>query len=269
MLRRSFLRGIAALTLLTTAAASAEAQGRILVNHDEWTLSGTGIGQAGAANVTNYTRNLASWLTGGMTGSVLIASGNFGFPAGSISSDLNSGGYSFTTTLDNSAAGWANRASYSALFIDASTIGSGNNAQLQADLQAYVLGGGNVYLNFGTGLGGPAVEAANYNTFLGYFGIQAAPVYNGISGVTNTTTYAGQGPNGAGLFTGVSGLYSDNGNTLSQGGPNTAGYNVQLFGGGQYAAAVASSTVPEPSTWALMVAGLAGIGIAARRRRQA
>lgn len=269
MLRRSFIRGIAALTLLTSAAATAEAQGRILVNHDEWTLSATGIAQAGAANVTNFTRNLASWLTGGTSGSVLIASGNFGFPAGSIGADLSSGGYTFTTTQDNTSTAWANRASYSALFVDASTFGPGNNAQLQADLQAYVLGGGNVYLNFGTGIGGPANEANAFNTFLGYFGIQAASVYNGISGNTNTTTWAGQGPNGAGLYTGVSQLYSDNGNTLSLGGPNTANYNVQLFGGGQYAAAVASSTVPEPSTWALMVAGLAGIGVAARRRRKA
>lgn len=267
MLRRTILRGIAALTLLTTAAASAEAQGRIFVNHDEWTLSGTGISQAGAGNVTQFTRNIASWLTGGSTGSVLIASGNFGFPPASITSDLSTGGYSFTTTYDNTAGTWANRASYSALFIDATTAGAGNNAQLQADLQAYVLGGGNVFINFGTGVGGPVQEAANYNTFLGYFGIQAAGVYNGISGVTNTTTYAGQGPFGAGLFTGVSGLYSDNGNTLSQGGPNTAGYTSQLFGGGQYAAAATTNVVPEPSTYALMAFGLVGMGFAARRRK--
>lgn len=267
MLRRSILRGLAAVTLLTSAATTAEAQGRIFVNHDEWTLSATGISQAGSANVTQFTRNIASWLTGGLSGSVLVASTNFGFPAASISSDLNSGGYSFATTQDNSAAAWANRASYSALFIDATTAGAGSNAQLQADVQAYVLGGGSVFINFGTGVGGPAQEAANYNTFLGFFGIQAAPVYNGVTGVTNTSTWSGQGPYGAGLFTGVSGLYSDNGNTLSQGGPNTAGYTTQLFGGGQYAAATHTNVVPEPSTWALMVAGLAAIGVAARRRR--
>ncbi|MCA0374223.1 MAG: PEP-CTERM sorting domain-containing protein [Gemmatimonadetes bacterium] len=268
MLRRSLLRGLAVLTLLTSAATTVQAQGRIFVNHDEWTLSGTGIAQAGGANVTQFTRNVASWLTGGLSGSVLIASGNFGFPPASVATDLSTGGYSFTVTQNNTAGGWAGLSGYNAVFVDASSAGAGSNAQLQADLQAYVLGGGSVFVNFGTGLGGPAAEAAAFNTFLGYFGIQAAPQYNGISGVTNTTTFAGQGPYGAGLFTGVSGLYSNNGNTLSQGGSNGAGYTTQFFGNGQYAAASATNVVPEPSTWALMVAGLAGLGIAARRRRR-
>ena len=92
--------------------------------------------------------------------------------------------------------------------------------------------------------------------------------YNGVSGVINTTSYAGQGPFGAALFGGVSGLYQNNGNDLSQGGSNTAGYNTQIFGRGLYAAAAPSSVVPEPSTYALMIAGLAGLGIAARRRRR-
>jgi len=64
----------------------------------------------------------------------------------------------------------------------------------------------------------------------------------------------------------VTGLFSVFGNTLSQGGPNSAGYGSQLFDNGLYAAAAPTNVVPEPSTWALMIAGLAGLGIAARRR---
>ncbi len=266
MLARNMLQGIAALSFVVISA-TADAQGRVFVNSDEWTLSSTGVSFAGQANVTAFTRNVTSWLTGGTTGSVLIASTNFGFPPSTISSDLNSGGFAFTTTQNNSAGAWANRASYSALFVDASSAGPGSNAQLQADLQSYVLGGGSVFVNFGTGIGGSASEANAFNTFLGYFGIQAALQYNGIVGVQNTTTYAAQGPYGAPLFTNVSGLYQNLGNTLSQGGSNGAGYNSQIFGRGLYAAAASTNVVPEPSTWALMVAGLAGMAAVARRRK--
>ena len=268
MLRRKLIGGIAALTLLCSAFNTASAQGRIFVNNDEWALSSTGISVAGAANVTNFTRNVASWLVGGMSGSVLIASGNFGLPVGSIGADLGTGGYSFTTTLDNSAFGWSNRNSYAAIFADASTGGAGNFAQTQLDLQNYVLGGGSVYLNFGTGLNGPVQEAANYQNFLNYFGLQLPSAnYNNISGLANTTSYAGQGPYGAALFGGVTGLYVNNGSDVTQGGANTAGYTTQIFGGTLYGAAAPSNVVPEPSTYVLMIAGLAGLGIAVRRRR--
>ncbi len=267
MIRRHLVRSFALLGLVVSAMSTAGAQGRIFVNNDEWTLSSTGIAAAGAANVTQFTRNVASWLAGGTSGSILIASGNFGFPASTIGTDLGTGGYNFSVTQNNTAAGWANRSSYSAVFIDNSTVGAGS-AQLQTDLQGYVLGGGSVFINFGTGISGAAQEAANYQTFLNYFGLTVVGAgYNGIGGNNNTTGYASQGPYGSALFTGVSALYQDNGNSVLAGGSNTAGYNTQIFGGALYAAAAPSSVVPEPSTYMLMIAGLAGLGFVARRRR--
>lgn len=91
---------------------------------------------------------------------------------------------------------------YSAVFVDASTIAASSNAQLQADLQSYVLGGGSVFVNLGTGVMSSANEAAAFNTFLGHFGIQAAASYNGIGGVHNTSTWSSAAPYGAGLFGG-------------------------------------------------------------------
>ncbi len=268
MFRHHALQAVAVFALSVTAVDLLPAQARVFANHDEWTLSSTGRGNAGTANVTTFTRNAISWLTGGTSGSVLIASINFGFPAATIGSDLSSGGFGFTTTQGNSAALWATRAAYDAIFVDATTGSSFlSNAQLQADLQSYVLGGGSVFANLGTGEGGAAAEAARMNGFLEFFGLQSAPSYNGISGVISSVGYDAQGPYGAELFTGVSGLYQNNGNDISAGGANTAGYTTQIFGGSLYGAAARANVVPEPTTYVMMVMGLVGVGVMARRRR--
>ena len=53
-------------------------------------------------------------------------------------------------------------------------------------LVSYVNGGGNVYINGVTGVGGSASEAAAWNTFLNAFGLDFASTYNGIAGVIAT-----------------------------------------------------------------------------------
>lgn len=265
---RLLLSGLAALVLSVSSVGTLFAQGRVFVNHDEWTLSSSGRTAAGAANVTTFTRNVMSWLTGGSTGAVLITSNNFGFPPSTIGSDLSTGGFGFTTTADASVAAWGNRASYSALFVDVSSVSSLSNAQFQSDLRSYVLGGGSVFMNLGTGTGGAAAEAARANGFLEYFGLQATSPYNGVSGVLSTAGYDTQAPFGAPLFTGVAQLYQQNGNSVTTGGANTAGYATQIFGDGLYGAASARTvSVPEPSTVALLLVGLSGVGFVARRRR--
>ena len=93
--------------------------------------------------------------------------------------------------------------------------------------------------------------------------LQAA--YNPLFCVCSTTGYDAQGPFGAALFTAVTQLLQIFGNDVTQGGPNTAGYTTQVFGSNQFGAA-APNVVPDPSTYALMIAGLAAVGVVARRR---
>jgi len=124
----------------------------------------------------------------------------------------------------------------------------------------------------GTGNGGPDNEAAYSNPFLNVFGLNFASVYSLGNTNANTSAFAAQGPFGASLFTGVSQIYADNGNSISLTAPVT-GWTTQLFtepgGQGVFGAAAMSqvSMVPEPSTVALMIGGMLATIPFARRRK--
>ena len=241
---------VAALTCLSSSA-----QGRIVVNHDEWTWTDTGFAAAGGSNAATFAQNVASFLDtdGTAGGNVLVYSDNFGFGA-SFDTALAGAGYTATHSTVTPFT-LANLQNYDAVYLAGNAY-----AENDAVLTAYVNGGGGVFIAGGTGFGGPGPEAATWNGFLGNFGMAFdGTQYNGVAGTLAVTgTHA--------IFNGVSDLYYNNGNTVllqAMGNPNASIVQgpglIAVYDG-------VTAPVPEPQTYALMLAGLGALAFLARRR---
>lgn len=110
---------------------------------------------------------------------------------------------------------------------------------------------GNQILNLSYGQGYPG--SPNYTIAgLGTDPVTLSLIYS------NSTNSAGVFVNGTEVISGYAGV-SQGGNAILFGGADGDFTNVELLAG-------ASSSVPEPSTWAMMLLGLAGLGFAACRR---
>jgi hypothetical protein len=145
----------------------------------------------------------------------------------------------------------ANLLNYDAVYLAGNPYGKDDTV-----LTDYINAGGGVFIAGGTGFGGPTAEAAQWNGFLASFGLALdGSNYNGVSGILAVTgTHA--------IFSGVSQLYYNNGNTvLDIGNPNSTVVEPRLIGVYDDVGAV-----PEPETYALMLAGLGVLGFVARRR---
>ena len=230
-------------------SAPAEA-GRIVVANDEWTLSDTGF--ASAADTDTFVLNVASWFTGGGAGTFHAYSTNFGLTGGSLAATMGGGGHAWTT---GTGITWdlPTLLNYDAIFL------AGNSMPDATVLVNYVNAGGNVYVAAGTGgccFASAAAEAAHWNTLLNTFGLGFTSPYNGIAGnIATASTHP--------IFSGVSALYQNNGNSildLNPGDPRNQ-VLVSAFGQGQYAV---YDPVPEPGTMLLLGTGIAALG--ARRR---
>lgn len=234
------------LGFLVTSAQAAT----IIVNADEWATTNFGYSQAGTANVDQYAQNLVAEM-----GTTLHAfSTNFAYTQSNFATSLGNAGATYTVgtgiTFDLPTLN-----TYSGIFLGGTYL----NAAQQTVLSQYVAGGGNVYISAGTGIGGPAAEAAAWNTFLSPFNIQLIGNYVGPAGNIATA--------GDAIFNGVSQLYFNNANGMAVTGNVvccSANNNQALFA----VSRMDPSAVPLPAGGLLLLSAGALGGLTLRRKKK-
>lgn len=190
---------VAVLGCLLACSTAAFSQGKIVVNHDEWTL--TDVGFTIAPDAAQFVRNVANWFTHGQPGNFLAYSNNRGFNESILATTMQNAGHTWTVSIDTPPT-LAYLSNFNAVFLG----GYYDNIGI-ADLIQYVQNGGNVYLAAGTGNFGAEFEANTWNPFLLAFGLRYSISYNGVEGSLNI---AHPHP----IFHGVSELYFNNGNSV-------------------------------------------------------
>lgn len=241
--------------------ASPASAGMIVVDNDEWTLSGRGFVDPNDPGI--FANNVANWFTGGTSGVFHAYSVNFGLTEPKLAIALAGGGHVFTT---HPTAPYVfdlpTLQAFNGIFLAGEAPANPTYTQILID---YVEGGGNVYLAAGTGVGGPVAEAGRWNPFLNHFGLGLTFPYNGIQGdVFINSTHP--------IFENVDHLYQNNGNTVHDLDPLDPSNQVLVnaSGLGLYAiyAPVSPPGVPEPSTALLLVLGLSALAVRRARRRR-
>ena len=243
---------VMALVLVLNGVVPSQA-GKIVVTNDEWTLSDSGF--SGLNDPGQFALNVANWFTGS-AGNFLVYSNNFGLTGSSLATVMTGAGYGWTyaATPGNPNPTLPYLQGFDAVFL----AGNAVNNQTLID---YVNGGGNVFLEGGTGVGGSAAEAAQWNAFLNAFGLGYGTVYNGVGGDIEIIS-----PHP--IFVGVDHLYQNNGNDALD--INILDPRGQVLvtsatsGHGLYAV-YESVSVPEPGT--LLLLGGALLGLFGMRRK--
>lgn len=238
-------------TLGLTLASPANA-GRVVVNHDEWTLSDAGFTNAGATNVSAFVSNLAGFMNSNGGGcSFLVYSSNFGLTGSSFQTAMTTAGCSLTYDTGAFNIGVGTLASYDGVFLALNP-----NTYNAAALAAYVNSGGSAYIAAGTGFGGAALEAAHWNAFLNGFGLnlEGGLSYNGFVG---TDPVQQSHP----LETGVEQLFYNNGNTVSLFGVNPNAQIIEFFDSSPPLGLIGvydnvAAQVPEPGTLLMLALAL-------------
>jgi hypothetical protein len=247
-----FLLAIVAVLISFSLGATAHA-GKIVLANDEWTLSNAGF--SGPNDPGTFATNVTSWFNNGVPGSYLAYSTNFGLTGSGLAGAMTAAGNAWTVSTATPFT-LANLLAYDGIFL-------AGNAVDNSVLIAYVNAGGNVYLAGGTGWGGAAAEAAQWNTFLNHFGLGFGSSYNLVGGDIAIS-------NSHPIFSGVDHLYQDNGNDALDilAGDPQGQVIVSSNGHGLYAVYDSGAPVPEPSTFILFGAGLAGVAYMRRRQKK-
>lgn len=243
-----FRKSAGAIALAVSLFALPANSATLVVNGDEWTLSDNGFAQAGVANVDRFVANLVDEFGP----SIHAFSTNFGFTEPALAAAMAAAGATYTTGL-GIAFDLPTLDTFDAILLGGDYL---NDAQ-EAVLASYIAGGGNVYIAAGTGLGGAAFEAAQWNDFLAPFGIELGPVYDGPSGVLPVVS---ADP----LLAGVSALFSNGANTIVAGDVICCGPDGDLIA--VWRSDDPPGEVPLPASALLLLAGLAGMASTRLRR---
>ena len=197
-------------------------QGRIIVSHDEWVFSNTGFDEAPDAG--RYIKNIVGWLRscGKSSNNKFHAlSDDFSLNESALANIMSQNSYSYTKGV-NEDLSLENLKQYDWIYlagrvtgVDAFTLGKA--------MKRYIDQGGNVYVSAGTGdFNGASAEAAYFNSFLSNYGLKYEPFYNKVEGII--------APNSDhAIFSGVSGLYQNNGNSVSLTGSNAKASILETY----------------------------------------
>ena len=253
----------AGLAFCVAAAAIAQpvsAAGLLVVSGDEWQLSDNAYAAPYLTGTQQFVNSLANAFGGS---NYLFLTGNY-----NNASSLGSAVAQFATlgkTVSYSPVfSLELAADYDAIFHFGQTI-------TPADIATYVNGGGSAYVSLGGGFyNNDALNEANHwNPMLAQFGLVAGTSYFSVPGFESATVTSGPASSViwgygqsieplAGPNAGVSYL---RGSFLN--GPQDIGLV------GSSAALVTPGAVPEPESWAMLIAGFGLVGAAMRRRRMA
>lgn len=239
-------------TILFAVLANPALAGRIVVNHDEWTLSDLGFTQSPDAGI--FADNVANFFTGGGAGTFHAFSTNFGLTQTSLATALNAG-HTYTTgtgiTFD-----LAGLQAFDGIFVAGPATGLDTGV-----LVDYVNAGGSVYLAGGTGVFGSApLEADFWNDFLNPFGMEFHTTFNLLT--SNFNVQPAPHP----IFNNVSTLYENNGNTVLE--LVAIDPNTNIYFDGRYAVYDNVSTPAVPVPAAIWLFGTALIGLVGFNKRR-
>lgn len=187
-------RALLLLAALPLLASSAIADGRIVLAHDEWTLSATGFNPPSDPGV--FAANVVSWCTDGQPSAVLLHGSSLAVGSPLLKTALESAGHAVTYSTATLTP--ATAALYDVIFV-------GGIAPSAAVLIEYVEAGGHVYLCGGSG---GFNDATVYNPFLNQFGLGFEPALNGLPSLHRPISSSHP------VFAGVDALYEWNGTSL-------------------------------------------------------
>ena len=257
-MKKACLRIVLTMAMAGVSSA-AMAAGTLVVSGDEWQLSNFAYDAPYAAGTTAFANDLAITFSGTnylfLTGGSGVSQAQLSMAAAQFQSLGKT--VSYTPLFDPLVASNYDAVFHFGQFVDTNAMG------------AFVANGGNAYVSLGGGWWGTAAgEAAAWNPVLNQFGLVAGDTW--FPGPYFVSADVTVGP--------TTSLLWGYGQSIEKLSPNASSqsYIRGTFYGGPEIGLVGASKplgippvpgVPEPASWAMLIAGFGLVGMAARRRR--